>query len=296
MKKFIKTTICFIVLITTLLFSVIYVIDISGWSDWAYKRFRSSGEKSLILGTSRAAQGLRPEIINSEMAGLGYHLPIYNFSFTMMSSPYGEIYYNAIKKKLSTESFRNGLFILSIDPWSLGFINHETEDSLREKGDCLEGVDYYMRPNIQYILKYARPLTYDKALILHDDGWLEVTVPMDTVYVLERSRKKEIEYENMFFVKSEYRLLWLCKIIRLLKTKGTVILVRIPAAVFFKDLENKHWPTFDEEMDEFARRENVLYISFENRFGCYQMVDGQHIFKDNAAFFTKELCDSIKKR
>lgn len=296
MKLFIKSILLFSVIIVSLILFAYIVIDALGWSDWAYKRFTSRGERSLILGTSRAAQGIHPDIINSELNGFGHNLPIYNYSFTMTASPYGEIYFNSIINKLSEDDYKNGLFIMSVDPWCLSFSEEDSESMLREERERLNEIHSFMKPNFYYIWKYTKPLSFDSILKLNDNGWLEVNVPMDSISLKERIDSKKKEYKNTTIKKSSYRISWLVKTIRFLKTKGDVFLVRIPASKYFLAMEKNFWPEFEMDMKAVSKKEGVPYISFEDAFGRYHTIDGQHIYKDDGVKFTKDLCDSIKLR
>ena len=296
MKSFIKSLALFSCIIVLLILSAYTALDALGWSDWAYKRFRDSGEKSLVLGTSRAAQGIHPSVINEEMQEMGFELPIFNFSFTVTASPYGEIYYNSIIRKLSTENYQGGLFIVTVDPWSLSLTNQDTGNELREETDRLKGITHYIKPNFLYFWKYAKPLSFDNVMKLQDDGWLQVNVPMDSVSLHERIESKKREYADVKISKSDYRLKWLEKTIDLLKSKGVVFLVRIPATKYFFDIEEKSWSTFESDMNVIAKKKCVDYISFANALGRYQTIDGQHIYKQDGEKFTKDLCDSIKVR
>lgn len=296
MKVFIKTFFLFGIVTILALICVAYIIDFSGWSDWAYKRLKSSGEKSLILGTSRAAQGILPNIIEKELSGYGFTYPIYNFSFTGYSSPYGEVYFDAIKQKLTDEDYDDGLFILSVDPWSLSLNRDVDKDHYRELDECLAGTKFYMSPNFLYLWKYARPIKYDSNLKLNDNGWLEVNVPMDSNSVRKRHESSKKIFNNVVIKKSEYRLEWLSKTISFLKHKGTVFLVRIPASIYFLQLENSFWPNFEEDITKLSKKEGVSYISFNKDFGKYRTTEGNHLYKEDGAIFTKNLCDSIKTR
>lgn len=297
MKSFLKYIVIFSGIILLSVLSVYTILDMYGWSDWAYKRFTRKGYKSLILGSSRAAQGVQPSIINEELKNSIYVLPIYNFSFTVSASPYGEVYYNAIVRKISGNQSNSGLFIMSVDPWSLSFLsNEDTVGEYREESGCLNDIKIYIKPNFIYLLKYAKPLSFDNVMKLQDDGWLQVNVPMDSVSLNERIESKKREYADVKISKSDYRLKWLEKTIDLLKSKGVVFLVRIPATKYFFDIEEKSWPTFETDMNVIAKKKAVDYISFANALGRYRTIDGQHIYKQDGEKFTKDLCDSIKVR
>src|SRR4051812_33254984 len=108
MKKFI-IRLCVLAPFAIVPFLVYVTYFSNGKSDYFYLRFTTPPQPSLILGTSRAAQGLQPSVFNE--SNLAFAKPMFNFSFANNISPYGPIYLNAIKKKVSTAS-KNGLFIL----------------------------------------------------------------------------------------------------------------------------------------------------------------------------------------
>ena len=66
-----------------------------GNTDSFYRRFTSPQQSNLILGNSRAAQGVRPEFLHATNGE-----KFYNYSFTIFDSPYGEAYFKSIEKKL----------------------------------------------------------------------------------------------------------------------------------------------------------------------------------------------------
>ena len=294
MNQFIKKILVFFILLSVLSVIIVFFLDFLGWSDTSYKKLKSTGEVSLILGDSRAAQGIHPDVINKELLGERYALPIFNFAFTARTSPYGEVYYNAIEKKISGTNIDNGLFILAVDPWSLSFNEGETLNNLREMPECLSEVDYYMKPNFQYIWKYARPIPLFSLMHLKDDGWLEIDVSMDSVSLCKRIENKKREYSKDKISRSEYRIQWLNKTIDYLKSRGHVVMCRIPASPWFYELEDSLWPNFEEDMIIISKDKNIPYFSFKNHHNKYQTIDGNHLYKDDGGVFTKDLCDSIK--
>lgn len=89
-----------------------------GYTDDYYERVASPRQAALILGTSRAAQGLVPAEIASRE--LGVESPLYNFAFASSISRYGEAYFEAIKKKLSEpRPGQSGLFLLEVSPLAI---------------------------------------------------------------------------------------------------------------------------------------------------------------------------------
>lgn len=296
MKKFYLDILIVISASLLTVFAFALVLDYYGWSDYGYKRFTSAGSKSMILGTSRAAQSIQPSILNKEFEDSDFEIPFYNFSFTRSESPYGEVYFKAIKKKLDRNT-TNALFILSVDPWSLSETNEVPNGLLIEQGTALDKIWLYTKPNLQYLIYFApKPIVFETNMQLHDDGWLEVTVPMDSASVTERIKSKMQEYTDVILKRSENRIQWLVKTIEFLKRHGTVVLCRIPAHPFFISQEDLSWPSFDDEMKSLSRKNGVNYISFMNRIDDYKTVDGNHLYKKDGLRFTKDLSDSIKVR
>ena len=116
MNKFLaKTFFIFSIIITSY---VLLGFLADGKTDPFYLRFTSPKQHSLILGSSRAAQGIVSTILNDELDEAILEGEIYNYSFTVLHSPFGAVYLNAIKEKLS-EKTKKGLFIISVDPWSI---------------------------------------------------------------------------------------------------------------------------------------------------------------------------------
>ena len=295
MKVFLKSLFLFGFLVVSILFVIVCVIDFSGWSDWAYRRLRSSGEKSLIIGTSHANQGIHPDIIDKELSGYGYSYPIFNFAFSANNSPYGEVYFNAIREKLSDEDYHDGLFILSVNPWSLS-LGIADKQHYREQDGILVKSKPYISPNILYLWNYCRPITLpDKRVVLRDNGWVEVNVPpIDSDSARKRLEPQKKGYKVSIGEKSVYRLKWLSKTISFLKQKGTVFLVRIPVSPAVRELENSIWPEFEQDMTTLSKKFDIDFISFN--CGKYSTTDGFHLHKDAGAIFTKDMCDSIKTR
>ena len=177
MKRFIKECIVFVSLVIVFVIFIFFQAD--GYSDPFYLRFTSPRQNAMILGTSRAAQGLQPQIFKEALG-----VDIYNYSFTAKHSPYGPVYLNSIKKKLNVEG-KEELFILAIDPWSISSLSDDPDNitSFRELDGCLANTEQVCRkPNFQYLLNnfdnlYYEILFKDKQMLLHENGWLEISIP-----------------------------------------------------------------------------------------------------------------------
>ena len=107
MKRFLKEiTLFFIVLLSFIFFY--FRINADGFTDPFYLRFTTKKQKNLILGSSRAAQGIQPQTLKSITNN-----KFYNFSFSNLHSPYGSTYFNAIKNKIDRKSKQT--FILCVN-------------------------------------------------------------------------------------------------------------------------------------------------------------------------------------
>ena len=98
-------------------------VVLRGGVDAFYGRFASPPAGSLVLGTSRAAQGIQPAVLAARLGGR-FDGPLLNYAFTLTHSPYGPAYLASIRRKLRPE-VRNGLLILAVDPWSLSLTGPE---------------------------------------------------------------------------------------------------------------------------------------------------------------------------
>jgi len=278
--------------------------------DPFYLRFTTGQHHSMIIGTSRAAQGILPEVLNREL-GKQYS-QIANFAFTAANSPYGEVYLDAIRQKLdTTESEKRNLFILSVDPWSISTKNNPTDDlaHYRENGlflDKMKSIGKTDKPNYEYLLKgYAdswgkilyRPITTKRRMCLHEDGWLEVNVPMNDKAVAGRTVSKIEAYEKLLpdYSLSFNRLKHLEQTIIYLKKYGEVILVQLPVSAEIEAIEDKLIPDFDEKTCTIAQKYDVKYWSFMDKLSDYQYTDGNHLYKDSSRKITVQIADMIRK-
>lgn len=299
MRKFLLGTLYVLAIMLVSVMVLLALLDRMGWSDSDYKRFTSGRQQSVIVGTSRAAQGIRPEVINSYFAISATSKPVYNFSFTVNASPYGEVYYEAIRKKVEANPSKGSLSIISVDPYSLSDDTAlDSERRKRESSQMLNKVRLYTRPQFGYLLRYCRPQVWrtSRECTLHDDGWLEIKdIPMDKESVAVRADRKMTEYGQITILPSEWRAHWLREIVELLQNNGEVYLCRIPVSEAMKAREDEMWPTFEDDMSDLADGCGVRYISFADFAGQYRTTDGNHLFKEDAMTFTECLCDSIAK-
>ena len=189
----------------------------NGSTDNFYLRFTSSKQNSLIIGTSRSAQGIHPNILDSVL-NLEENNGIYNYSFSINNSSYGKEYYYAIKNKIN-ESAKNGLFIITVDPWAIS-----SDTTLNDNEIDIESIFYSKKhynsyPNYEYLIKNYKKgwgnillkriesnilirnqnsLSKIKGAFtyLRKDGLLEVYTSMDSTYVKQNIQKKVYNYNT----------------------------------------------------------------------------------------------------
>ncbi len=315
MRKFFKNIII-VSLFIVILHSILGAFA-DGTADNFYLRFTSPKQNSLIIGTSRSAQGIHPNIIDSVL-DLEKINNIYNYSFSINNSSFGKEYYSAIKNKIN-ESGENGLFIITVDPWAIS-----SDTTLHDNKIDIESVFHSMRyhnscPNYEYLMKKYKKgwgnillkriesnilfqnrhyfgkingsFTY-----LRKDGLLEVYTSMDSVYVKKNIQKKISHYnksmsKNKF---SEFRFSYLRKTIELLKNHGEVYLVRMPVHSSLLKIENSFDSEFNNRMINFANRNNLEYLNFTNDSIQYSYTDGNHLSIKDAKKYSIRLAEKIK--
>ena len=295
MKSFLKNTVLISLFLSLSLLIVYTAVDLFGFSDFAYKRVISKERGSLIVGTSRAAQALQPASMNPILSQAGYS-PVYNFAFTITDSPFGEVYFKAISRKLdqAADSSSKSIFIVSVDPFSLSSIDELDGNGLRDEKGILSGLPGIFRPNFPYLIKQFRPREWvetGKYQSLHDDGWLEILVDSTDV---GRNKKERMDLYRSYTVKpSQEREAWLEKTIAFLRERGEVCLCRLSTCLEMNDIEESIWPEFDGDMQTLAEKYGIRYFSFYNDYDKYRTFDGNHIYRDDGKQISKALCDSI---
>jgi hypothetical protein len=282
----------------------------NGKIDGFYLRFTAPKQHSLVVGNSRAAQGIVPSVVDESLSGLNFQGSLFNYGFSLSTSPYGPYYLASIKKKLDP-STRHGLFILSVDPWSISREAHLTDEDTTHyfEASSLPNNMYFVNssPNIEYLFKnyykgwgdmiVANTLRTVQAE-LHPDGWLEVTIPMNKAKHDARIRDKVQRYksENVYAKTfSPVRLAYLKKTIQYLKTQGEVFLVRIPLDSRLAKIESEYLPEFDQLMNECSAKTGVPYLNYFADNDLYQTTDGNHLYKESAKLFSKKLSEDIRK-
>ncbi len=287
-----------------------FVFNITqGYVDRNYYKFTHKAG-SLVLGISRAHDGISPSIIEKELNS-SIQKPVLNFAFEKSQSSYGAVYLDAIKHKIDTNS-NNGLFILSVTP-GIFLISKSLKDSAHvelDKNTILgKMTNFNSQPNYEYVRKcyngslYRGLLKPQKMFVnIHPDGWLEFKSKKLSKETQEANKKRWMKQTNDSYLqilkyqkKSEYRLQMLEETINYLNNYGTVIITRLPVDSSFLALEDNFWPDFNERIKVISNRQDIAYFDFSLTGGSYNSYDGSHLYGDSAKRFTKTLCDSIKK-
>jgi hypothetical protein len=279
---------------------------IGGAVDPYYNKISAPHQSALIIGTSRAAQGLVPDIIEAEASCLSYD--IFNFAFTLTTSPYGASYLSAIKNKIHPET-RKSLFILSVDPWSLSTTssNHDKDVEIDHKSFLTNLDQVNGHPNLPYlwsnltrgwgygIVKEIEHLGLSmiseqsiniagSRSYLHKDGWLEVYSNMNPQYVATNTLRKTASYrDNLGQTEiSAYRIEYLKKTMDYLRSYGTVVLIRLPVSQTMIDLEDQLSPEFDKMIAQIATDAEVSFVNLIEYSSQYSYTDGNHLYKTSA--------------
>ena len=279
-------------------------VVLRGGVDAFYGRFASPAAGSLVLGTSRAAQGIRPAVLAARLGGQ-FEGPLLNYAFTLTHSPYGPAYLASIRRKLRPE-VRHGLFIVAVDPWSLSapgradtLLNEVFPEAKSFIGQLRE---VSQSPNLAYLTRYQTkplyrlPLDFATATErLHPDGWLEVNIGFDPAQVRARTARKLLDYQQLAATQhlSAGRLAALRHTIEFLKPHGRVVLVRLPVGPGLRALEQQYQPGFQRQMQQLAAAFAVQYLDYST--APYATTDGNHLQKEASAGFSQRLANDLAR-
>ncbi|GEO08354.1 hypothetical protein [Segetibacter aerophilus] len=284
-----------------------------GTTDPFYLRFATPKQANLILGTSRAAQGLQPTVIDSALHQNGFSTSLFNYAFTLAHSPFGPVYFEAIKRKLD-ESTKDGIYIIAVDPWSISSKTKDPNDSaaFEENKLCLATTKKINStyPNVDYLIhSYAKPLfsiyidqvknvLREPSTLLHKDGWLEVKVDMDSASAKARLQTRINEYQLNFapyYHFSSLRFSYLEKTIDLLSQHGTVYLVRLPIHESLRNMDDHLVPGFDVLISDLAKRKKAAYINYIEDSDKYAYSDGNHLYQSSGRQVSMKLGEDISQ-
>ena len=293
MKQFLFK-ISLIVLICGGTIAIIVLKKNDHFRDINYSKFKSK-HNSLILGTSRANFAIDPAVFNEKY-------DLLNFAFTLATSPYGKVYYDAIKMKTKDES--GAIFILDIDPFALS--QDKTKPIFGEEKNSL-GRQFLINsdPNFEYIIKNETPI-YDVLFpvtesnkIKFDNGFTQ----LKNNYAQEQEdamRKQKIaEYIKLSQnnALSQNRMLYLEKTIELLKEKGNVYLVSVPVSSAIFSIQEKYWPSKYAYIENLISKYHIQYLNLQHKFPNPKTIDGVHLTLEeahNVSTFLSSQIDSLE--
>ena len=270
-----------------------------GQVDAFYGRFTSPEAGSLVVGTSRAAQGIRPAVLAARLGGK-FEGPLLNYAFTLTHSPYGPAYLRSVARKLRP-GVKNGLFIVAVDPWSLSLTG--PEGKFPEDNSFIGQLQQVSQnPNLPYLTRYQTKPLYRLLLDyataterLHPDGWLEVSLNSDSAQVRARTARKLQDYRRLAASQhlSAGRWAALRQTIQLLKRHGQVYLVRLPVGPSLLQLEQTYQPAFNQLMRQTADTLAVPYLDYSAE--PYATTDGNHLQRTASAAFSQRLADDLSR-
>ena len=277
-------------------------VVLRGGVDAFYGRFASPAAGSLVLGTSRAAQGIRPAVLAARLGGQ-FEGPLLNYAFTLTHSPYGPAYLASIRRKLRPE-VRHGLFIVAVDPWSLsaaGRADTVAAEQFPENNSFIGQLrEVSQSPNLPYLTHYQTkplyrlPLDFATATErLHPDGWLEVNIGLDSAQVRARTARKLLDYQKLAATQhlAAGRLAALRQTIEFLKSHGRVVLVRLPVGPGLRALEDQYQPNFGRQMQQMAAGFSLQYLDYSA--APYATTDGNHLQKNASQKFSEQLAADL---
>jgi hypothetical protein len=219
-----------------------------------------------------------------------------------MNSPYGETYLNSIKKKIK-KGDKKGVFIVTVDPWSISSQTKDPNDSnsFREVNLCLGNtLNVSTKPNFEYLLnnlggKYYSVLKKKSPLFLHENGWLEVSPNMDSVVVNAKIKSKIEIYRKTtlpIYQYSNLRFSYLKKTIEFLNSYGDVYLVRLPLHPGMMEVENELIPDFNNIVSRVIPMTKG-YFDMTPLNSEFTYTDGNHLYKTSGKIVSEKIADWI---
>jgi hypothetical protein len=278
----------------------------NGYTDDYYLRVASPRQTGLIVGTSRAAQGLVPAEIDAR--ALGASAAPYNFAFASSLTRYGRAYFEAIGRKLAEQRpAQIGVFLLEVSPLAISIDATGTREFPEQETFVGKLSTFASDPNVEYPF-YAARRGYDiidrsvrrwrgtGRLFLHDDGWLEVKPVADASIELN-IQQKLVDYAQVFSVSrhSPERSEYLERTIVQLVARGRVALVVMPIDPRLRALEWSYMPDFDDRMRVLAERSRATYLDLSDLDARVVTNDGNHLRQDWARAVSREVSARLER-
>ncbi|HRD51405.1 MAG TPA: hypothetical protein PKY96_02035, partial [Flavobacteriales bacterium] len=184
----------------------------------------------------------------------------------------------------------DGVFVLTVDPWGLDMKPGDGDGTgWAENEQALARLrTMSMRPNIEYLLtEYDKPILTpllpgpdkESDMLLHENGWLEVRINMDSAKVARRTAQKLKDYRRNAKVSrlSPLRVACLMQLADSLSPYGTVVLARLPVSAEMLAIEDEIVPHFDAVMHRIAHAKGILYLNYARDPGHWIFTDGNHL-------------------
>ncbi len=249
-----------------------------------YPRVTTPRQHSLVIGTSRAAQGIDPDILNDRLRDRYPAADLYNFAFHIDETTYNEIYFSAIMKKL-TDDRTHGLFILSVDPWAF-----------KRDNEILGELDLRSvsaRPNVEYLVRFFNR-TWISPLPTHvcinASGRSVVTGIKRSPALITQKLTTYREMASHYAYSQESERVFV-RLVDSLRTRGDVYAVRMPVAREMAALEDSLMPAFSQRMDSVTRAHGAVFLDFIRE--TYETNDGNHLTKEEGDRFSEALAERI---
>ena len=308
MKLFLfKLSLLAILLVTTYAF-FLHKLALGEVDDYYYK-FTQNAEH-IIVGLSRANNGISPKILHEELSNPDWTMGISNFAFEKYQSAYGLTYLDAIRQKLTYKKI-NTLSIVCVTPGSLTApigMDSESIVTMDQKTILGKVTDFTSYPNYNYIIncygeslyKVLIPEENDNQTTLHPDGWREFKLRSRFYNV----KAKDIAHWKAITLaihsqgvsteeKSNYRINSLVSTLKYLKSRGDVFLIRMPADSDIIAMENKQWAYFDSFIDSIAKVEEIKFLNYTKAGHSFETYDGSHLHSKSAQEFSRILAQDI---
>ncbi|WP_417362042.1 hypothetical protein [Galbibacter sp.] len=284
-----------------------------GFVNENYSKFTHQSP-SLIIGLSRAHNGIDPSVLDSVLDGTPYEGGFLNFAFEKSQSPYGKIYFEAIKKKIPKQTTK-GVYILTVSPGSFSApvrITSVEQIIAFDQNSLLGKIGQLNKnPNYEYIRKGYGGSLYKGFLpnnpqittVFHDNGWEEFKLFKGSYHITEEDianwTSQTIGGYRLIMKEhpekaSTYRMGSFQQIISFLKQHGQVFVVRMPIDPLVLGLENKLWKEFNTEMTLISAKKDVPYFDFSDATQ-YKTYDGSHLSSIYAKEFSERLALEIQR-
>lgn len=276
------------ILITYVLWGVMEPTSV----DEHYAKLSATSElNGLLVGSSRMSQGVVP---SRAFAGSQHDKRVLNFAFTNQTSPYGEVYNQAILDRSSEMS--DAMFVLEINPWIFARDKHESEP--RERGRILDGlVQIQGHPNMDYAVRkmsrqwYEAALGPEHPLYVEEDGWLHVELDWSKMDMDSCRIEKLKRYQKLkgHYALDSVRLSAFFGLVDSLKMRGKVVGLELPVSRAMAELEAEVFPEFESWVQKIAADLRVVRLRDSLH---YETHDGNHLLPASARALSDWLANS----